>query len=545
MTSALAAPPRIMDDILEVTGQEMPIELGQNKLPTAAIELPSQTCLPAVVEQVVKSDADMLKPKAKSPMSVTPDEWMACRPAVKNYGLPTKTSHSPKKQTIKARSVSPAAQSSKVNNSPMKQAVPQVASPIIQASKTAEAKLEATLIKATAEKKLNADAFQAYLRKTSEEKKSAANSAKSDTSDKLEQDNLWESKAENEKHDSIKTMDAEQGKATELCIPTPPESCNGFESLSAAVTDKTEVPVTDLVTASGNGSDDGCTSDARDIATVGLGASSISNHVTEIISTTSNAQETSVQETKKPRYLPIAFVSGGTTIPTAEPLIKDDEHDSVLDSKSSEKPQSLKLTDNWGRPLSKAVLQDGQVVGGSAAAIGHESKGHAMICKMGYTVGRGLGSTGTGMLQPVTQTIRTGKGGLGSGGAALPVAVDDDNQFPVLTDDLGLDPEENARWDMTIQDLPPPTAAELRAAKIAKSQKKNAKNAAKQAAKSKEEYALKQYEQARDRELPNWMDAFVLLTREGNKHRYFSGCSKPIVHLRSEFPRGHEFGPLN
>ncbi|XP_071493926.1 G patch domain-containing protein 11-like [Diadema antillarum] len=50
---------------------------------------------------------------------------------------------------------------------------------------------------------------------------------------------------------------------------------------------------------------------------------------------------------------------------------------------------------------------------GLNSAISTESKGFAMLQKMGYKQGSGLGKTGTGRAEPIGIEIKTGKGGLG------------------------------------------------------------------------------------------------------------------------------------
>lgn len=63
-----------------------------------------------------------------------------------------------------------------------------------------------------------------------------------------------------------------------------------------------------------------------------------------------------------------------------------------------------------GNPMRVA---NGQIVGAGAAEIGHESMGHKLMMKMGWSKGQGLGKEGEGMKTPVEQKVRLGTAGLG------------------------------------------------------------------------------------------------------------------------------------
>jgi hypothetical protein len=63
-----------------------------------------------------------------------------------------------------------------------------------------------------------------------------------------------------------------------------------------------------------------------------------------------------------------------------------------------------------GNPMHVA---NGQIVGAGAAEIGHESMGHRLMMKMGWSKGQGLGKEGEGMKNPVEQKVRLGTAGLG------------------------------------------------------------------------------------------------------------------------------------
>lgn len=58
--------------------------------------------------------------------------------------------------------------------------------------------------------------------------------------------------------------------------------------------------------------------------------------------------------------------------------------------------------------------RDGDVVGGSAPALGVESKGHAMLEKMGWSEGTALGKEGNkGIMVPVAHIVKNSRAGLG------------------------------------------------------------------------------------------------------------------------------------
>lgn len=70
-----------------------------------------------------------------------------------------------------------------------------------------------------------------------------------------------------------------------------------------------------------------------------------------------------------------------------------------------------------GRPrggMGATNYRDGDVVGGSAPELGAENKGRAMLEKMGWSSGTGLGALNNkGILQPVIHVVKTSKAGLG------------------------------------------------------------------------------------------------------------------------------------
>ncbi|KAK3348039.1 hypothetical protein B0H65DRAFT_423151 [Neurospora tetraspora] len=68
-----------------------------------------------------------------------------------------------------------------------------------------------------------------------------------------------------------------------------------------------------------------------------------------------------------------------------------------------------------GRSGHKAVtVREGEIVGASAPELGQENKGRAMLEKMGWSKGMGLGSLDNkGILEPVKQVVKRSKAGLG------------------------------------------------------------------------------------------------------------------------------------
>jgi hypothetical protein len=57
---------------------------------------------------------------------------------------------------------------------------------------------------------------------------------------------------------------------------------------------------------------------------------------------------------------------------------------------------------------------NGEVVGGSAPEIGSENKGRAMLEKMGWTSGTGIGAIGNkGSIEVIKHVVKTTRHGLG------------------------------------------------------------------------------------------------------------------------------------
>lgn len=68
-----------------------------------------------------------------------------------------------------------------------------------------------------------------------------------------------------------------------------------------------------------------------------------------------------------------------------------------------------------GRSSHSAVsYREGEIVGASIPELGQDNKGRAMLEKMGWAKGMGLGTLeNKGILEPVAQVVKTSKAGLG------------------------------------------------------------------------------------------------------------------------------------
>lgn len=66
-----------------------------------------------------------------------------------------------------------------------------------------------------------------------------------------------------------------------------------------------------------------------------------------------------------------------------------------------------------GRVRNHTGYRDGETVGANAPELGPENKGHALMMKMGWSNGMGLGALDNkGILQPIPHTVKTNKAGL-------------------------------------------------------------------------------------------------------------------------------------
>ncbi|KAK9441251.1 sqs1 [Metarhizium brunneum] len=82
-----------------------------------------------------------------------------------------------------------------------------------------------------------------------------------------------------------------------------------------------------------------------------------------------------------------------------------------LDTKGK---RNSKLSTTRGQTLGAAGYREGEVVGASAPELGVDNRGRAMLERMGWSCGTALGSIDNkGILQPVTQTMKKSKAGLG------------------------------------------------------------------------------------------------------------------------------------
>ena len=82
-----------------------------------------------------------------------------------------------------------------------------------------------------------------------------------------------------------------------------------------------------------------------------------------------------------------------------------------LDAKGK---RAHKPSANHGGSGAAASYRDGEVVGGEAPELGLDNRGRTMLEKMGWSKGTALGAMDNkGILQPVLQTMKKSKAGLG------------------------------------------------------------------------------------------------------------------------------------
>jgi hypothetical protein len=75
------------------------------------------------------------------------------------------------------------------------------------------------------------------------------------------------------------------------------------------------------------------------------------------------------------------------------------------------KPATVRHGGTRARP--QTGYRDGETVGANAPELGPENKGHALLSKMGWSKGMGLGALDNkGILQPITHTVKMSKAGL-------------------------------------------------------------------------------------------------------------------------------------
>jgi hypothetical protein len=89
----------------------------------------------------------------------------------------------------------------------------------------------------------------------------------------------------------------------------------------------------------------------------------------------------------------------------------------VDDSTATQAPtaQTSKVKLNaWGKPMKADPTrnEEGATVGGSARPLGAENKGRAMLEKMGWSKGTGLGKQKDGILEPISHKVKNTKTGL-------------------------------------------------------------------------------------------------------------------------------------
>ena len=76
--------------------------------------------------------------------------------------------------------------------------------------------------------------------------------------------------------------------------------------------------------------------------------------------------------------------------------------------------RTKRTTQNNNSNNPAASYREGEVVGATAPELGSENRGRAMLEKMGWSSGTALGALDNkGILQPVPQTMKKSKAGLG------------------------------------------------------------------------------------------------------------------------------------
>jgi hypothetical protein len=77
-------------------------------------------------------------------------------------------------------------------------------------------------------------------------------------------------------------------------------------------------------------------------------------------------------------------------------------------------PANVRARRGGGGVMSGATYMNGEVVGASAPEIGANNKGRAMLEKMGWTSGTGIGAVGNkGGLEAIKHVVKTTRAGLG------------------------------------------------------------------------------------------------------------------------------------
>ena len=84
-----------------------------------------------------------------------------------------------------------------------------------------------------------------------------------------------------------------------------------------------------------------------------------------------------------------------------------------LHSKGSTRASRSATVRHGNRVRPQTGYRDGDTVGANAPELGPENKGHALLSKMGWSKGTGLGAfDNKGILQPIPHTVKTNKAGL-------------------------------------------------------------------------------------------------------------------------------------
>lgn len=85
-----------------------------------------------------------------------------------------------------------------------------------------------------------------------------------------------------------------------------------------------------------------------------------------------------------------------------------------LDGKGKRSQRPPPIRSGGGSGNAAASYQEGEIVGAAAPELGSGNRGRAMLEKMGWSSGTALGTDDNkGILQPVAQTMKKSKAGLG------------------------------------------------------------------------------------------------------------------------------------
>jgi hypothetical protein len=96
------------------------------------------------------------------------------------------------------------------------------------------------------------------------------------------------------------------------------------------------------------------------------------------------------------------------------PLDRLEAAEEQIDRWVSPRPRAKGRGGRTGGSGAAVSYKDGEIIGGTAAEIGADNKGRAMLEKMGWTTGTGLGALNNkGSVQPIMLQMKATRVGLG------------------------------------------------------------------------------------------------------------------------------------